>query len=71
MCGANKRSTHEATAQVGSSPLVRGKLRDGLYEVDRAFPAGGAGVVRNTENGRIEAGLSKRKKWKTGGEHHG
>lgn len=50
---------------------VQAFLRDGLYEVDRAFPAGGAGVVRNTENGRIEAGLSKRKKWKTGGEQHG
>ena len=71
MCGANpfRLRTHEVP--FGSSPLVRGKLRDGLYEVDRAFPAGGAGVVRNTENGRIEAGLSKRKKWKTGGEHHG
>ena len=46
---------------------VRAYKKGGRYEVDRAFPVGGAGVVRNTENGRIEVALSHRREWKTKG----
>lgn len=62
----NPRALHRFGSVIDEVQVeVQAFLRDGLYEVDRAFPAGGDGVTRNTENGRIEAGLSKKREWKT------
>lgn len=41
--------------------------RDGRYYVDRAYLAGGAGVIKNTKNGRIPAVVNRDKLWRQGG----
>lgn len=43
---------------------VKAYLQDGEYVIDRAYPVGGEGVTRNTENGRIDVKASRSKKWR-------
>ncbi len=62
---ADERSLHGFGGVVDDVQIeIQAFLRNGLYEIDRAFPAGGVGVVRVTENGRIEVGFSNKKKWR-------
>lgn len=37
---------------------------NGRYVIDTAYPIGGDGVVRNTENGRIPVKPSRSKEWR-------
>lgn len=43
---------------------VRAYRRDGRFFIDHAYPAGGKGVTRVTENGRMAAGPSRGKFWR-------
>lgn len=62
------RGTWYFGKEVGGVQIqVAAYKRDGRYYVDRAYPAGGAGVIRNSENGKIPTGTNRGKLWRQGG----
>lgn len=49
---------------------VKAFKTDGKYVIDRAMPIGGGGVIRNTQQGKIDVKLSNAKRWRNSNHDH-
>ena len=62
---ANERALHQFGKLIeGVQVEVKAYGTEGRYVIDQAYPVGGAGVTRNSREGKIDIGDSKSKQWR-------